>query len=176
MVNVTGLSDERLDALIESAERLRRTAETVYRQAVEERNRRQGGGLDLAISIKAILHAARAGRFLSYGELAAANGADWGAVRYPMNTHLGEIIRYARHRGWPMLSAVVVNKKNLDSGKMEPTTLKGFIEAAKWLGYDVDDQEDFLDRQQKECFKWARVVSESDSAAASHSPKDQARG
>ncbi len=61
-----------------------------------------------------------------------------------------------------MLSSVVVNQKHLDSGKMEPSTLKGFIEAAKWLGYDVGDPEEFLDRQQKECFEWARIVSESD--------------
>jgi hypothetical protein len=162
MVNVTGLSDERLDILIENTERLRRTAEEIYREAVEERNRRRGGGLDLKTSIKAILHAARAGRFLSYGELAAANGADWSAVRYPMNTHLGEIIRYAKHKGWPMLSAVVVNKKHIGSGKMEPSTLKGFLEAAKWLGYDIDEQKDFLELQQKECFRWATVVSESD--------------
>ena len=162
MVDVMWLSDERLDNLIENAERLQRTAQDVYREAVEERNRRQGGGLDLKVSIRAILQAARERRFLSYGELAAANGADWSAVRYPMNTHLGEIIRYAQHRGWPMLSAVVVNKKHLDSGKMEPSTIKGFADAAKWLGHDVDDPENFLNRQQEECFEWANVVTESD--------------
>jgi hypothetical protein len=162
LVDVTQLGDQRLDNLIENAERLRRTAEEIYRQAVEERNRRRGGGLDLKVSIKAILQAARARRFLSYGELAAVNGADWNAVRYPMNTHLGEIIRYAQHRGWPMLSAVVVNKAHLDSGRMEPNTLKGFVDAAKWLGHDVDDPDGFLDQQQKKCFEWANVVSESD--------------
>ena len=79
-----------------------------------------------------------------------------------MNTHLGDIIRYAKHRGWPMLSAIVVNKQHLDDGKMEPTTLKGFIEAAKLLGYDVVDPQDFLAQQQKECFEWADAVSEDD--------------
>ena len=162
MIDVTQLSDERLNALILNAERLRCTFEEIYRDAIEERNRRHGGGLDLKTSVRAIFQAARAKRYLSYGELAAANGADWNAVRYPMNTHLGEIIRYAKYRRWPMLSAIVVNKQNLEHGVMEPSTLKGFIEAAKWLGHDVNSAEEFLKQQQEDCFAWGRTLSEAD--------------
>ena len=53
-----------------------------------------------------------------------------------------------------MLSAIVVNKQNLEDGTMEPSTLKGFIEAAKWLGYYVDSEEEFLEQQQTDCFAW----------------------
>jgi hypothetical protein len=95
-------------------------------------------------------------RFISYGEIADIHGADWSNVRYLSNTHLWDVVQYAHHRGWPMLSAVIVNKQHLGTGKMEPSTLKGFIGAAELLGHDVDDPEAFLVEQQEACFLWAR--------------------
>lgn len=38
---------------------------------------------------------------------------------------------------------------------MEPTTLKGFIEAARALGYSVKDEEQFLREEQDRVFDWA---------------------
>ena len=81
---------------------------------------------------------------------------DWNAVRYPMNTHLGDIVAYAHHKGWPMLSAVVVNQQHVDTGAMEESTLRGFVEAAKWLGHQVNDPEVFLRDQQEAVFAWAK--------------------
>jgi hypothetical protein len=49
---------------------------------------------------------------------------------------------------WPMLSAIVMNKQNVRSGAMEPETLKGFVGAARDLGYPVTDEEAFLREQQ----------------------------
>jgi hypothetical protein len=50
-----------------------------------------------------------------------------------------------------MLSAIVVNKPNVGTGTMEPETLKGFIAAARDLGYSVSDEEEFLREQQDRC-------------------------
>ncbi len=47
---------------------------------------------------------------------AEANGAVWGKVRYPMNSHLWALVRHAHSKGWPMLSAMVVNKQNTATG------------------------------------------------------------
>jgi hypothetical protein len=58
-----------------------------------------------------------------------------------------------------MLSAVVVNKPNVDSGKMEPETLKGFIAAARELGYSILDDEAFLKEQQDKVFSWGRGLA-----------------
>jgi len=55
-----------------------------------------------------------------------------------------------------MLSAIVVNKPNVASGRMEPETLKGFIAAAKELGLSVTDEETFLRDQQRLVFEWAK--------------------
>jgi hypothetical protein len=59
-----------------------------------------------------------------------------------------------------MLSAIVVNKPNIGSGAMEPETLKGFIGAARLLGYVVADEEAFLREQQDEVFAWANTDAE----------------
>jgi hypothetical protein len=55
-----------------------------------------------------------------------------------------------------MLSAIVVNKPNVDSGRMEPATLKGFIGAARLLGYAVTDEKAFLKEQQARVFASAK--------------------
>lgn len=58
-----------------------------------------------------------------------------------------------------MLSAIVVNKSNVRSGAMEPETLKGFVAAARDLGYPVTDAEAFLREQQTRVFAWAATAN-----------------
>jgi len=41
---------------------------------------------------------------------------------------------------------------------MEPTTLTGFVEAARALGYTVADDPTFLREQQERVFAWARTA------------------
>jgi hypothetical protein len=77
-----------------------------------------------------------------------------------MNPHLWSLVEYAHRKGWPMLSAVVVNKPNVASGNMEPETLKGFIAAARELGVSITDERAFLRDQQRLVFEWARQTIE----------------
>ncbi|HEY4982712.1 MAG TPA: acyl-CoA dehydrogenase family protein [Pseudolabrys sp.] len=95
-------------------------------------------------------------RFVSYKELADASGANWNQVHYSIGGHLWSLVEYAHRKGWPMLSAVVVNKQNVASGSMEPETLKGFIAAARELGFSITDEEAFLREQQRRVFEWAK--------------------
>jgi 5-methylcytosine-specific restriction protein B len=53
-----------------------------------------------------------------------------------------------------MLSAIVVNQENVATGKMERKTLKGFIGAARDLGYVITGEEVFLKEQQELVFRW----------------------
>ena len=39
---------------------------------------------------------------------------------------------------------------------MEPGALRGFIDAARLLGYAVSDEEGFLKEQQERLFAWAQ--------------------
>ena len=96
-------------------------------------------------------------RYLSYKELADASGAKWAQVHYAIGGHLWSLVEYAHRKGWPMLSAIVVNKPNVATGAMEPDTLRGFIVAARALKFEITEEEAFLREQQRQVFEWAKA-------------------
>ena len=149
------MPDSRLDNLIANYLRRGLAKHPVCLDARAERSRRRGHGLNFHKSFRAILAAAAEGRFLSYKALADESGADWAKVHCAIGKHLWELVSFAHDSGWPMLSAIVVNKPNVATGTMEPETLEGFIGAAKELGYDISDDEAFLREQQEKVFAWA---------------------
>lgn len=155
-IDVEALTDQELKTLIENHRRKGATGSPTYIQALREQGKRKYNGLDPETSMPIIREAARQGRFLSYKELADASGVDWGQAHYAIGGHLWGLVEYADLMGWPMLSAIVVNKPNVKDGRMEPETLKGFIAAAKLLGYSVADEEQFLRNQQRRVFAWAQ--------------------
>lgn len=157
MIDVQRLSDDELRNLIRNHQAKHATDRPLYRQAIEETHRRHGGTLDLDRSLAYLRAAAAQRRFVSYGELAEANGAEWDKVRYPMNTHLWALVCLAHAKGWPMLSAMVVNKQHVATGHMEPATLTGFVGAANDLGYEITDAQSFLREQQEACFRWGNA-------------------
>ena len=154
-INFSKLTDPELENLVENYRRKRATTEKVYADALEEIARRRGKGLDFAKSFELIVQAAKRHQFVSYKELADGSGADWSRVHYVIGEHLWRLVEYAERRGWPMLSAIVVNKRNVDSGEMEPDTLKGFVAAARALGKSITDEGAFLRSQQEAVFRWA---------------------
>jgi hypothetical protein len=154
-IDPSNLSDEKLNNIIANHRRRGATDAAVYVEALAEQARRSGRGLDFEKSFDIIRHAAAEARFVSYKELADASGANWAKVHYAIGGHLGSLVEYAHRRGWPMVSAIVVNKQNVATGRMEPETLKGFVAAAKELGYSVTDEEVFLRDQQRKVFAWA---------------------
>lgn len=148
-------SDQQLENVVRNHRARGKLDAPYFLEALEELARRKGNGLVFARSLDLIRIAAAERRFLSYKDLADGSGADWSRVRYAMNRHLGDLIQYAHGKGWPMLSAIVVNQQNVATGAMEPETLKGFAEAARWLGYSVHDEKTFLEEQQRLIFAWA---------------------
>lgn len=122
--------------------------------------------LDLQTTYRAILDAGRQGRYISYGSLANANGADWTKVRYKLNDHLGDLMVFAVEREWPILSAIVVSQPNLATGALDGTALEGFVAAAKKLGFAVSDAEAFVAEQQQAVFAWAPDAPDNLSLAA----------
>jgi 5-methylcytosine-specific restriction protein B len=102
------------------------------------------GGLDLEKSYRAIRGSALKRQFLSYGDLAAASGVPWAQARRRIPQHLGLLVTIAHERGWPMPSAIVVNKENVATGLLEGAALDGFLAAAKDVGYDIKDPKAFI--------------------------------
>ena len=111
--------------------------------------------LDINKTYKAILAAAREGRFTTYGDLAAASEVEWSRARYRLPQQLGQLVKIAHTRGWPMLSAIVVRQGDVETGKLEGESLTGFLAAVKMIGVEVDDPQTFYRSQQQAVFEWS---------------------
>ena len=118
-IDVTKFDDKGLENFIQNHREAEATDRPEYQQALEELARRKGHGLDFDKSFRAIRQAAIEQRFMSYGELAEQSGSDWSKVRYAMNDHLGNLVEFAYRNGWPLLSAIVVNQNNLNTGELD---------------------------------------------------------
>jgi len=113
--------------------------------------------LDFGRTLAAICAAAERRACLSYAAVAEASGLSWREARRRMDPQLFGLCRWALERGWPLLSAVVVNKALVASGRMEGRTLIGFTTAARRLGVAVGaDLAGFLRREQEAVFAWAQ--------------------
>jgi hypothetical protein len=155
-IDVETLTIEQLETLIENHRRKNATTAPLYLEALPELEKRKGKGLEFAKSLSIILKAAKDGDFLSYKELADASGVDWGQAHYAIGEHLWRLVEYSHLKHGVLLSAIVVNKPNKDTGQMEPGALKGFIGAARLLGYPIVGEEAFLKEQQARVFAWAQ--------------------
>jgi hypothetical protein len=155
-IDVRELTDKELENLINNHRRKNVTDQPLYLEAFKERGKRKGGGLIFDTSCEVIRKAASKRQFLSYEDLADASGVKWTTrVHHAIGRHLWELVEFSHIHGWPMLSAIVVNKPNVETGEMEPETLKGFVGAARILGYVVDDEHAFLKEEQVKLFEWA---------------------
>lgn len=156
MKPVTELKDNELANVIANYKRLERTQEPYFIGALEEWNRRKGGGLNIQKTLRAIWNAAREGHCLCYKDIADINDMEWSKARYPIYDHLGTVIEIAHNHKIPLLSSVIVNKQNLETGNMDTATLVGFCKAARSLGYVITDEETFQKEQMEAVFAWAK--------------------
>ena len=145
-----------LKTIVLNHERSGKTAIASYLAATAELTRRETGTLDVDTTIRIIAGFAKRRAFLSYKDIADASGAIWNKVTHAMPKHLLVVSQHAHSLGWPMLSAIVVNKQHMADGLMEPAPLKGFCECARSLGLEVGDEAAFLKGQQKAVFDAAR--------------------
>ncbi|RWM07978.1 hypothetical protein [Mesorhizobium sp.] len=120
------------------------TTDPVYLAALDELARRKGQGLSFSKSLELIRTAAAERRCLSYKQIAEGSGVEWSKVRYAISGHLDDLLKYAHGKGWPMLTAIVVNQENLSTGRLEPQALAGFVKGAAIFGCPVTDREQFL--------------------------------
>jgi hypothetical protein len=155
MAIIEALPTDQLNNLVANHRRQRATNTPLYLDALRELEKRKGKGLDFDRSLSIILQAAREGRFLSYKELADFSRVDWGQAHRAIPGHLWKLVEYSHLRHGILLSAIVVNKPNIATGKLEPQALRGFIEAARLLDYPIIDEQTSLREQQARLFEWA---------------------
>lgn len=116
--------------------------------------------LDLEVSYKTILVAARQHRFLTYGELATAQGVDWGVNRNQIFSQLSKLVGEAHDRNWPLVTSIVVAQPHIGDGLLDGPSLKGFIRDVRKCGVVVDDPVTFLKTEQARVFAWAPTAPE----------------
>lgn len=158
------MSDKALEIELKNFERHRVSKNSRMRAAFEKNiaryesllvERQKRAKLKFEVSLAAVAEAASVGSFLSYGDIATANGLEWSfAVRMAMPSHLWDLVCWSHERNLPMISAIIVNKTHLQTGEMEPETLKGFVSAAEGLGYSVSEPAEFLRLQQIAVFEY----------------------
>jgi len=112
------------------------------------------GTLERAATFRAIREAAEVRRFISYGDVAAASGLPWSAARRRMDPHLFALCQWSTAQGWPLLSAIVVDKPNLPHGAMRGRPLVGFARASERCGRIIPDGDAvaFLAAEQRRVF------------------------
>src|SRR6266446_2259312 len=147
----------KLEELVAEYEALGKYPDEYY-EARRKLEQQKTGGLDFDKTVAAIHRAARERRFISYKEVADESGVSWGQARRPINRHLGRLLGWCDKKGYPLLSAIVVDKKHLDSGDMLPGTLNGFITGVQiHTRQDVGhDRKRYLREKQAEVFAWAK--------------------
>ena len=158
MANLEIKSDADIDQWVANHERAGKTKDPLYQELIVERNRRHGKGLDIATSVAAMTKAAKENRYISYGDLAAANGLTWSKARLRMNGkhgHMDDLLAYCHSHEMPLLTAIVVGRNHLDSGEMDEDTVNGFVAGIRRLGVSVSEPIAFLKQCQSECFEWA---------------------
>jgi uncharacterized protein (DUF1778 family) len=119
--------------------------------AVADKMEPEAGIFDRDATIRCLIAAAVRPDLITYGGLAESHGfkrEDWARVRHHLYAHLYDVGRECARRGWPMLTALVVNAQT-----RRPS--RGLQNLAEQLGVPVADFETFARDQQQLAYDWA---------------------
>ncbi len=155
-IDLASKSKQELDNLLNNYRRLNRTQDPVFQELLRLRELKNENKLEFDRSLQIVKDAAKEHRFVSYKSLADASGAEWSKVHWEMSNHLQRMLEYTFAKGWPPISAIVVNTDNVDTGEMTPSSRAGFLKGAREAGYHIDDtSSDVVKQLQTSVFDWA---------------------
>ena len=118
------------------------------------------GRLELATTFRALVRAARARSFLTYGDIAAASNVVWNTVRTAVPAQLDTLMGICHRQGWPFLPVIVVNARGRESGEQIAAARDKLVSVARSLGVAVEDPETFIAAEQARVFEWAPTAPE----------------
>ncbi len=132
MTDFSEKSDAQIEQWIKNHEAKNATNHSLYHELLAERARRGEARSNLMIdrSLEALKKAAIDGRCISYGELAKASGVEWSKAGHRMNGpggHLDQLLDVCHLRGLPLLTAICVNKSNVEKGELDPGALRACL-------------------------------------------------
>jgi hypothetical protein len=163
-VNPANLSNEQLKNIIKNYIDHKMTGAPLFTDLLAEQERRKGSGLTFEKSLEVALQAAKEQHFICCKDIADANGAEWNKVHYKVNEHLLHLNEYCYLRYGIMISAIIVHKEDVATGKMAPSMIKGFTYAVEHLMPKDEitrfhlNPEAFYREQQKKAFEFAAAA------------------
>lgn len=159
-------TDQEINNLIDNHIKHDKTEVPLFKKLLEERVRRgqEKQLLSFQKSMGTLIQAAIDQSCVSYGQLAQASGVEWIKARHQMNGahgHLDKLLELCHARGYPLLTALVVNQQGLENGELEQTALKGFCEAATRLKIPVANELEFHHQQRDASWRWGSELGAS---------------
>ncbi|HXT82534.1 MAG TPA: hypothetical protein VN702_23440 [Acetobacteraceae bacterium] len=156
-VDLEAKSTKELETIVANCERLKRTSDPIYIATKGVLENRLTGDFDMEKTIKTILEYGRRGQFLCYKDVADASGLEWSKSRRRVGRHLDSVCIFTESKTWPLITAIVVYKDRIDTGEMGAENLKGFLDAARAAGRNIDIEENaFVRREQRRVFDWCQ--------------------
>jgi 5-methylcytosine-specific restriction protein B len=146
-----------LETIVANCVRLKRTGDPVFAAANKILETRLTGEYNMEKTIAAIRKHGRVRNFLSYKDISDASGLNWVKTRRGVGPHLDALSAHCNDQGWPLLTAIVVQKDKIDTGEMTAEHLKEFLSAGQAAGREVDIEDvAFMKREQQRVFAWCR--------------------
>lgn len=156
-VDLESKATKDLETIVANCVRLKRTADPVFAAANKILETRRTGEYNMEKTIAVICKQGRLRSFLCYKDIANASGLNWVKSRRGVGPHLDAVCLYTADKGWPLLTSIVVHKDKVDTGEMTSENLKGFLQAVRATGQEVDIEDvAFMKREQQRVFAWCR--------------------
>ena len=149
------LADKTVDQLVNIVANHRAAGKTqtdMFAAALRALDARRHKGFDLQTSLDFLIGAARARRFVSYKDVATANGIEWAKARRAISAHLDAVCEYAASRKMPLLTAIVVNAEGVADGSMSVEARTGYMLTATRLGRGGADPQAAVAAEQQRVF------------------------
>jgi len=158
-----GKSVEELRLLADRYLAARGPSDPTYLDALRHWEQKRHPQLKFEKTLALISRHARAGSVAIYQQVAAESKVPFNVAQPHIGKHLAEVCRYANGKGWPLVTAIVVNKDLAESHDMTDRSRGGFIAVARELGrFDgvtEADERMFLANEQTNVFDWGKTLN-----------------
>lgn len=152
-VDLESKATKDLETIVANCLRLKRTTDPLFVAANKILETRRTGEYNMEKTIATICRQGRLRSFLCYKDVADASGLNWVKSRRGVRPHLDAVSVYTTGKGWPLLTSIVVHKDKIDTGEMIQESLKGFLDAVRTSGRDIDVADlVFMKREQQRVF------------------------
>lgn len=158
-MDLTDKTDAQLQLIVDRHEAAKATKRPLYLAATKALQDRAKAEMNVDVALRHLEEIARAHRFTDYGALAKACGVRWGKARHMMfgpGKFMDQLHDACAERGLPHLTALVVLKPDVETGKMADEQVEAFFASAVRTGGANGDENPhaFRSAEVARCHEW----------------------